>query len=224
MHFFNPAPVLPLVEVVRTAHTSDEAFDTAYAFAQRIGKEPVACNDTPGLHRQPDPDPAPERLRARPRRGARQPGGRRPRDALRRELADRPVRADRPDRRRRPRPRVGGAARRARRGADGAAASGCSRCSARATSAARPAAASTSYEQRLATAEPRPDVSTRRETAGVGDRGGEVERARREHPRAGAGSRSTSSPRRGCRSRAGSARAPIVPGGELGARESISIP
>jgi 3-hydroxybutyryl-CoA dehydrogenase len=49
LHFFNPAPVLPLVEVVRTAHTSDEAFETAYAFAQRIGKEPVACNDTPGF-------------------------------------------------------------------------------------------------------------------------------------------------------------------------------
>ena len=49
MHFFNPAPVLPLVEVIRTAHTSDENFDTAYAFAERIGKEPVACNDTPGF-------------------------------------------------------------------------------------------------------------------------------------------------------------------------------
>jgi 3-hydroxybutyryl-CoA dehydrogenase len=49
LHFFNPAPVLPLVEVVRTARSSIEAFDTAYAFAQRIGKEPVACNDTPGF-------------------------------------------------------------------------------------------------------------------------------------------------------------------------------
>jgi 3-hydroxybutyryl-CoA dehydrogenase len=49
LHFFNPAPVLPLVEVVRTAQTSDEVFDAAYAFAQRIGKEPVACNDTPGF-------------------------------------------------------------------------------------------------------------------------------------------------------------------------------
>jgi 3-hydroxybutyryl-CoA dehydrogenase len=49
MHFFNPAPVLPLVEVIRTVHTSDEAFDAAYAFAERIGKEPVACNDTPGF-------------------------------------------------------------------------------------------------------------------------------------------------------------------------------
>src|SRR5215218_3070324 len=49
LHFFNPAPVLPLVEVVRTAHTSAEAFDAAYTFAQRLGKEPVACNDTPGF-------------------------------------------------------------------------------------------------------------------------------------------------------------------------------
>jgi 3-hydroxybutyryl-CoA dehydrogenase len=49
LHFFNPAPVLKLVEVVRAAKTSDEAFDTAYAFAQRIGKEPIACNDTPGF-------------------------------------------------------------------------------------------------------------------------------------------------------------------------------
>ena len=49
LHFFNPAPVLPLVEVIRTTDTSDEVFDAAYAFAQRIGKEPVACNDTPGF-------------------------------------------------------------------------------------------------------------------------------------------------------------------------------
>jgi 3-hydroxybutyryl-CoA dehydrogenase len=49
MHFFNPAPVLPLVEVIRTALTSDEIFDAAYAFVQRLGKEPVACNDTPGF-------------------------------------------------------------------------------------------------------------------------------------------------------------------------------
>ena len=49
MHFFNPAPVLPLVEVVRTARTSDESFDAAFDFAQRLGKEPVACNDTPGF-------------------------------------------------------------------------------------------------------------------------------------------------------------------------------
>jgi len=49
MHFFNPAPVLKLVEVVRTAQTSDEAFEAAYSFAGRIGKEPIACTDTPGF-------------------------------------------------------------------------------------------------------------------------------------------------------------------------------
>jgi 3-hydroxybutyryl-CoA dehydrogenase len=49
MHFFNPAPVLPLVEVVRTAASSDEAVETAFAFAERIGKRPIRCGDTPGF-------------------------------------------------------------------------------------------------------------------------------------------------------------------------------
>jgi 3-hydroxybutyryl-CoA dehydrogenase len=49
MHFFNPAPVLPLVEVIRTELTSEAAFERAYAFAGRIGKEPIRCNDTPGF-------------------------------------------------------------------------------------------------------------------------------------------------------------------------------
>jgi 3-hydroxybutyryl-CoA dehydrogenase len=49
MHFFNPAPVLPLVEVVRTEATSDDAFAAAYALAERLGKRPVACRDTPGF-------------------------------------------------------------------------------------------------------------------------------------------------------------------------------
>jgi 3-hydroxybutyryl-CoA dehydrogenase len=49
LHFFNPAPVLPLVEVVRTARTSEDAFAAAYAFAEQLGKEPIACNDTPGF-------------------------------------------------------------------------------------------------------------------------------------------------------------------------------
>jgi 3-hydroxybutyryl-CoA dehydrogenase len=49
MHFFNPAPVLKLVEVVRTARTSNDAFESAYEFAKEIGKEPIACNDTPGF-------------------------------------------------------------------------------------------------------------------------------------------------------------------------------
>ena len=49
MHFFNPAPVLALVEVVRTELASDAAYETAYAFAERIGKEPIRCRDTPGF-------------------------------------------------------------------------------------------------------------------------------------------------------------------------------
>jgi 3-hydroxybutyryl-CoA dehydrogenase len=49
LHFFNPAPVLQLVEVVRAELTSDEAYEAGYAFAQQIGKEPIRCNDTPGF-------------------------------------------------------------------------------------------------------------------------------------------------------------------------------
>ncbi len=49
MHFFNPAPVLPLVEIVRGAKSSDQAVDAAYAWAERAGKQPVHCNDTPGF-------------------------------------------------------------------------------------------------------------------------------------------------------------------------------
>jgi 3-hydroxybutyryl-CoA dehydrogenase len=49
MHFFNPAPLLPLVEVVRTELASDETVETAYAFGQRLGKTPVRCHDTPGF-------------------------------------------------------------------------------------------------------------------------------------------------------------------------------
>jgi len=49
MHFFNPAPVLPLVEIVRTQKSSDAAVDAAYAWAERAGKQPVRCNDTPGF-------------------------------------------------------------------------------------------------------------------------------------------------------------------------------
>jgi 3-hydroxybutyryl-CoA dehydrogenase len=49
MHFFNPAPVLPLVEVVRTEQSTEDAVETAYAFAERIGKQPIRCGDTPGF-------------------------------------------------------------------------------------------------------------------------------------------------------------------------------
>ena len=49
MHFFNPAPVLPLVEIVRAERSSEEAVDAAYSWAERAGKQPVRCNDTPGF-------------------------------------------------------------------------------------------------------------------------------------------------------------------------------
>jgi 3-hydroxybutyryl-CoA dehydrogenase len=49
MHFFNPAPVLPLVEIVRAPNSSDAAVRTAYEWAERAGKQPVNCNDTPGF-------------------------------------------------------------------------------------------------------------------------------------------------------------------------------
>ena len=49
MHFFNPAPLMPLVEIVRAELTADEAVETAFAFGERIGKTPIRCYDTPGF-------------------------------------------------------------------------------------------------------------------------------------------------------------------------------
>lgn len=49
MHFFNPAPLMPLVEIVRAELTGDAAFETAYALGERLGKHPIRCHDTPGF-------------------------------------------------------------------------------------------------------------------------------------------------------------------------------
>ena len=49
LHFFNPVPVMKLVEVVRTLLTSDEAFDTAFEWTRALGKEPIACRDNSGF-------------------------------------------------------------------------------------------------------------------------------------------------------------------------------
>jgi 3-hydroxybutyryl-CoA dehydrogenase len=49
LHFFNPVPLMQLVEVVRTVTTSDETFRRAFAFAQSLGKEAVAAKDTSGF-------------------------------------------------------------------------------------------------------------------------------------------------------------------------------
>ena len=49
MHFFNPATVMKLVEVIRGAKTSDETFQTVYDLAKEIGKDPVEVNEAPGF-------------------------------------------------------------------------------------------------------------------------------------------------------------------------------
>jgi 3-hydroxybutyryl-CoA dehydrogenase len=49
LHFFNPVPLMPLVEVVRTVTTSPETFERAHEFARRLGKEPVTATDSPGF-------------------------------------------------------------------------------------------------------------------------------------------------------------------------------
>jgi 3-hydroxybutyryl-CoA dehydrogenase len=49
MHFFNPVPVLKLVEVVRAQKTSDETAESIVAFAEELGKVPAQANDFPGF-------------------------------------------------------------------------------------------------------------------------------------------------------------------------------
>ena len=49
LHFFNPVPVMKLVEVVRTIATSDDAYRRAAEFVRAIGKEPVEAKDTSGF-------------------------------------------------------------------------------------------------------------------------------------------------------------------------------
>ncbi|GCE02939.1 3-hydroxyacyl-CoA dehydrogenase family protein [Dictyobacter aurantiacus] len=49
LHFFNPAPVMQLVEIVRTISTSDETIETVQQFARSLGKTPVLAKDTAGF-------------------------------------------------------------------------------------------------------------------------------------------------------------------------------
>jgi len=49
LHFFNPAPVMPLVEVIRTIGTEQEVFDTAFAFVKSLKKTPVVAKDNAGF-------------------------------------------------------------------------------------------------------------------------------------------------------------------------------
>lgn len=49
MHFFNPAPVMKLVEIIKALTTSEETAQFAYDFATTLGKEPVRTKDVPGF-------------------------------------------------------------------------------------------------------------------------------------------------------------------------------
>ena len=49
MHFFNPVPLMKLVEVIRGIATSDETYATVKELSERLGKVPVECNDYPGF-------------------------------------------------------------------------------------------------------------------------------------------------------------------------------
>jgi 3-hydroxybutyryl-CoA dehydrogenase len=49
MHFFNPVPIMALVEIVRGERTSDATYETVNALARQLGKTPVAVNDYPGF-------------------------------------------------------------------------------------------------------------------------------------------------------------------------------
>jgi 3-hydroxybutyryl-CoA dehydrogenase len=49
LHFFNPVPVMPLVEVIQAIDTSAATIDRARAFVEGIGKTPIVCRDKPGF-------------------------------------------------------------------------------------------------------------------------------------------------------------------------------
>lgn len=49
LHFFNPVPVMKLVEVVKTIATSDETLDRTFEFARKVGKEPITAKDNSGF-------------------------------------------------------------------------------------------------------------------------------------------------------------------------------
>ena len=49
LHFFNPVPIMKLVEVIRGLSTTDETYRSVFAFAQALGKEPITAPDRPGF-------------------------------------------------------------------------------------------------------------------------------------------------------------------------------
>jgi 3-hydroxybutyryl-CoA dehydrogenase len=49
LHFFNPVPLMKLVEVIRTIATSNEVYETVYEFGKKLGKTPVRTSDQTGF-------------------------------------------------------------------------------------------------------------------------------------------------------------------------------
>ena len=49
LHFFNPVPLMKLVEIIRALPTADQPFERARGFVEQLGKTAVACKDTPGF-------------------------------------------------------------------------------------------------------------------------------------------------------------------------------
>ncbi|XP_054447616.1 hydroxyacyl-coenzyme A dehydrogenase, mitochondrial [Pteronotus mesoamericanus] len=49
LHFFNPVPLMKLVEVIKTPMTSQKTFESLMDFSKALGKHPVSCKDTPGF-------------------------------------------------------------------------------------------------------------------------------------------------------------------------------
>ncbi len=49
LHFFNPVPIMKLVEVVKTIASTQDVIDDLFAFARKLGKEPILAQDTPGF-------------------------------------------------------------------------------------------------------------------------------------------------------------------------------
>ena len=78
MHFFNPVPVMSLVEVVRGLATSDETYETVRQLSEDLGKTPVEVNDAAGFVSNRVLDADDQRGRLLRARGRRDAGGRRP--------------------------------------------------------------------------------------------------------------------------------------------------
>ena len=88
LHFMQPVPVMPLLEMVRTFLTSEETFQTAKAFGESLGKTIVVSKDNARLHRQPAADPLPAAGDRRAREGRGDQGGLRHGDPPRPEPPD----------------------------------------------------------------------------------------------------------------------------------------